>query len=267
MAATEPVRITGKRVRLARIASDSNGGQDREAAAAEFERLHARLIQLADLLYADRRFGLLVVFQGMDTSGKDSTIRNVFSGLSPAGVRAFSFRAPSTLERAHDFLWRAHQRAPEAGEIAVFNRSYYEDVLVVRVNQLAPKERWKKRYAHINAFEALLLDEGTRVVKFFLHISRDYQKQRLESRLARPDKHWKFDPNDLNVRAQWDEYEEAYEDALEKCSTPDAPWYVIPAEKRWWRDLVITRILVETLEGMDLRYPKPDFDASAIRID
>jgi PPK2 family polyphosphate:nucleotide phosphotransferase len=257
----------GRRLRLSEYASDDDGGLDRPAAAAMHEALRARLIELEELLAADGRYGLLVVLQGMDTSGKDSTIRSVFSGMSPANVHGAGFKAPTSEELAHDFLWRIHPHTPRRGQLAIFNRSHYEDVLIVRVRQLVSPERVEARYDHINAFERLLHDEGTKVVKFFLHISRDYQKERLERRLRNPQKHWKFNPNDLVERQRWDDYQEAYELALTRCSTEAAPWYVIPAERRWFRDVLVTRILVETLEALPLRYPPPDFDPAKIRVE
>lgn len=244
--------------------SDDDGGLDKAAAARSFAKLHARFVELTELLYAERRHGLLVVLQGMDTSGKDSATRAVFSGVSPTGIDATSFKAPTPEELAHDFLWRVHRHAPPRGEIALFNRSHYEDVLVVRVHKLVPARQWRTRYAHINAFERLLADEGAVIVKLFLHISKDYQKQRLQKRLDNPRKHWKFDPADLAERERWSEYRGAYEDALGKCSTEHAPWYVIPAEKRWFRDWLMTSVLVSTLEALEMKYPKATFDPAAI---
>lgn len=246
--------------------SDDDGGMQRDVAESKFEELHERLVHLAEKLYADHSRSLLVVLQGMDTSGKDSTIRAVFSGCTPTGLRAVSFKQPSTLERSHDFLWRVHAQAPARGEIAIWNRSHYEDVLIVRVRRLAPKGVWQERYEHINAFERLLHAEGTCVVKLFLHISKAYQKERLEKRLADAAKHWKFDPNDLEERKRWADYLRAYEDALSRCSTKHAPWYVIPAEKRWFRNLLVTRVLVHSLESLRLKYPKPAFDAAKLRV-
>lgn len=255
-----------RKVHLADYPTDDDGGLARSQGQAEFESAHRRLIDLAELLYADGRYALLVVLQGMDTSGKDSTTRAVFAGVCPTGIVAHSFQAPTRTELAQDYLWRVHLRTPARGRIAVFNRSHYEDVLIVRVRGLVPEERWRRRYDHINAFEQLLSDEGTIVVKFFLHISKDYQKQRLQKRLDNPRKHWKFDPDDLAQRAVWDDYQRAYADALRRCSTPHAPWYIIPAEQRWYRDLIVTRVLVETLEQLDLRYPPPKFDPTTIVI-
>lgn len=256
----------GESLDLAKIPSADDGGLKKSDGEEQFETAHARLIELENILAADGRYAILAVFQGMDTSGKDSTIRNVFSGLNPASVYATSFKAPNETERRHDFLWRVHEAVPPRGRIGIFNRSHYEDVLIVRVKQLVEEKRWKARYEHINAFERLLTDEGIIIRKFFLHISKDYQKERLEKRLENPEKYWKFDPADLAERARWDDYQAAYADAVRKCSTHEAPWYVIPAEKRWYRDLLVTRVLVQTLEGLDLRYPKPTFDPAAIHV-
>lgn len=255
------------RVNLKKFAPDDDGGWDKDKGQAEFQKLHERLIELEALLYAEGKHALLVVLQGMDTSGKDSTTRAVFSGLNPASVDVVSFKVPTEEERGHDFLWRIHQHCPRRGQLVIFNRSHYEDVIVVRVKKLVDEKRWKARFDHINAWERLLSDEGTIVRKFFLHISKDYQKERLQKRLDDTTKNWKFQPGDLVERRSWDEYQAAYEDALARCSTKDAPWYVIPAERRWYRDLLVTRVLVETLEGLKMRYPKPAFDPASFNIE
>jgi PPK2 family polyphosphate:nucleotide phosphotransferase len=207
------------------------------------------------------------VFQAMDAAGKDSTTRRVFGPVNPQGCRVIGFKAPSSLELAHDYLWRIHQHVPQRGMISVFNRSHYEDVLIVRVRGLVADEVWRKRYDHINDFERMLADEGVTILKFFLHISRDYQKRRLQRRLDKPDKHWKFNPADLVSRAQWDDYRRAYEDALGRCSAAHAPWYVVPAENRAFRDLLVAQVVVDALEGLDMRYPEPDYDPAAVRIE
>jgi PPK2 family polyphosphate:nucleotide phosphotransferase len=256
----------GSHVDLTSIPTDDDGGVPKTDALAEFESLRTRLVKLQELLYAEGKHALLVVLQAMDAGGKDSTIRSVFSSLNPQGCKVISFKAPNDVELRHDFLWRIHANVPRLGFIGVFNRSHYEDLVIVRVKGLLPEERWRQRYEHINAFEKLLGDEGTTVVKFYLHISKDYQKQRLERRLSKPSKHWKFNPADLAERARWDDYRTAYEEALRRCSTKDAPWYVIPAEQRWYRDLLIARVLVETLRGLHMKYPKPTFDAKDIVI-
>lgn len=264
---TDDYRVRpGKRVNLRDLPTEPEGDISKDEARAEFETVKRRLIELESLHFADGRHALLIVFQGMDTSGKDGVTRNVLGGVDPCGLRVVSFKAPSTLERSHDFLWRVHAQAPARGSITVFNRSHYEDVLIVRVNGLAPEKRWKARYEHINAFERMLSDEGTVIRKFFLHISKDYQREQLQERLDDPTKRWKFSPDDLPVRQRWDEYMTAYEDALEKCSTPAAPWYIVPAEKKWFRDLLVARVLVETLESLGMRYPEPTYDPAKIRI-
>jgi len=235
-------------------------------ADARREENVARLTELTDTLWADNRFALLVILQGMDTSGKDGTIRRVLSGVNPQGCRVHSFKRPTDEELEHDYLWRVHRECPRRGEIGVFNRSHYEDVGVVRVNELVPKSVWSKRYDQINDFERMLTESGTRIVKIFLHISKEEQKQRLEERLRDPVKGWKMQLDDLKVRTQWGEYMRAYEDAIRKCSTAHAPWHIVPADKKWYRNLAVSSILVETLESMDLRIPKVKFDLGAIKI-
>lgn len=228
---------------------------DKDEAKARFVELNARLEALQELLYAEGKHKVLIVLQAMDAAGKDSTIRRIFDGTNPQGVKVKSFKVPTEEERAHDYLWRVHQHTPGAGEIVIFNRSHYEDVLVVRVKGFAKKERWSKRYEHIRAFEQLLADEGTTIIKIFLHISKDEQKERFQDRLDDPTKHWKFRKGDLEDRALWDDYMAAYEDALEKTSTKDAPWYVIPADRKWYRDWAITTLLVERLEALKMAFP------------
>ncbi|MDY7100511.1 MAG: PPK2 family polyphosphate kinase [Actinomycetota bacterium] len=219
--------------------------------------LAERLSELQRLFWADGRHKVLVVLQAMDTGGKDSTIRHVFHHTNPQGVKVHGFRQPSTLERAHDYLWRAHARTPGDGEIAVFNRSHYEDVLVVRVHSLVDEDRWRRRYRHIREWERMLAEEGTTIRKFFLHISHDEQRERLQDRIDDPSKHWKFDPGDIDERKRWDDYQAAFEEAITETSTEWAPWYVVPADRKWFRNIVIGQALVDTLEGLDLRYPPP----------
>jgi PPK2 family polyphosphate:nucleotide phosphotransferase len=255
------------KVNLDDIETEDDGGLSRDRGEQAQDELAGRLDELQELLFAEGKHAVLVVLQAMDAGGKDSTIRSVFGGLNPQGCRVWNFKAPSKLELSHDYLWRVHNRAPGRGYIGVFNRSHYEDVIIVRVKNLVEEKRWKRRYAHINDFEKLLTDEGTVIRKFYLHISKDYQRKRFQRRLDRPDKHWKFNPADLKERARWSDYRRAYEAVLERCSTKDAPWYVIPAEKRWYRNLLISKIMVETLESLKMEYPKPDFDASTISID
>jgi PPK2 family polyphosphate:nucleotide phosphotransferase len=220
--------------------------------------LTSRLEELQELLYAEGKHKLLVVLQAMDAGGKDGTIRHVFDGVNPQGVKVAAFKAPNSDELARDYLWRVHRQVPAKGEIVIFNRSHYEDVLVVRVKGLVPESVWERRYDQINEFERLLSEEGTTILKFYLHISKSEQKERLEERLARSDKHWKFNTADLKERARWNDYVKAYEAALSKTSTPWAPWYVIPANRKWYRNLVISRILVKTLEGLEMSYPAPE---------
>jgi PPK2 family polyphosphate:nucleotide phosphotransferase len=230
------------------------------------DQLH-ELTKLQHLLYAENRRALLIVLQGMDTSGKDGTISHVMSGVSPLGVTVHPYKAPSEEELAHDFLWRIHQYVPRRGFIGIFNRSHYEDVLVVRVHELVPRKVWKSRYAQINQFEKILVENGTTILKFFLHISRDEQKNRLEERLADPTRHWKLSLKDVEERSYWAAYRKAYEAALSRCSTPWAPWYLIPANKKWYRNLLVAEIIVKTLKDFHMEYPKPDIDLSKIVID
>jgi PPK2 family polyphosphate:nucleotide phosphotransferase len=219
--------------------------------------LNRRLEALQELLFAEDKRKVLIVLQAMDTGGKDGVIRHVFDGVNPQGVKVASFKAPTREELAHDYLWRVHKHTPGKGEMVIFNRSHYEDVLVVRVHNLVPPDVWGRRYAHINAFERMLAEEGTTILKFYLHISKDEQKARLQSRLDEPEKHWKFNVGDLGERALWDDYTRAYETVLSETSTEWAPWYIVPANRKWYRNLVISDVLVETLEGFDMRYPEP----------
>jgi PPK2 family polyphosphate:nucleotide phosphotransferase len=223
--------------------------------AKDLEAQRRRIQDLQERLYAENEQGLLVVLQAMDTGGKDGTIKHVFGGVNPQGCRISSFKAPSAEEANHDFLWRYHKSAPAKGRIGIFNRSHYEDVLVVRVKGIVAEEVWRERYGLINEFERNLTRNGITVLKFFLHISKDEQKRRLESRLADPDKRWKFSKNDIKERAFWDDYQAAFEDAINECSTSHAPWYVVPANKKWYRNLVVARTIADTLEAMDPRFP------------
>jgi PPK2 family polyphosphate:nucleotide phosphotransferase len=254
-------------VRLTDYDTGYTGGfRDKEEAEEQLKDNVDQLKDLQNVLYAEGKHALLIVLQAMDAGGKDGTIRHVMGGLNAQGVQVASFKVPTPRELAHDFLWRIHQRTPGRGEIAIFNRSHYEDVLVVRVHSLVPKEVWSARYAHINAFERLLSQSGVTIRKFFLHISKEEQKERFEKRLRDPRKNWKFARGDLRERALWDDYMAAYEDALSRCSTAHAPWYIIPADKKWYRNLAISRILVETLESLEMRYPpgEPDLDQVVI---
>jgi PPK2 family polyphosphate:nucleotide phosphotransferase len=229
--------------------------------------LATRLTELQDRLYAERKHGLLVVLQGMDTAGKDGTIRHVFSEVNPLGVRAASFKVPTEEELSHDFLWRVHCRVPGKGEIVIFNRSHYEDVLVVRVHKLITQTECKRRYEHINRFERLLAETGTVVVKFYLHISKDEQKRRLQERLDDPNKQWKFNMGDLAERKLWRDYVGAYANALEATSTDWAPWYVVPANSKLNRNLLISSILSDTLAGLKMKYPPPKEKLDGIMVE
>jgi len=241
-----------------------DGGKS--TARRELDDMRRRLSELQRRLWADDRFAMLVVLQAMDTGGKDGTIRKVLTGVNPQGVDVSGFGVPSSEERSHDYLWRVHRRTPARGRIAIFNRSHYEDVLVVRVNGLVEEERWQRRFEHIRDFERMLTDEGTVIRKIMLHISKDEQRRRLEERLEDPSKNYKFNPNDLDSRAHWDDYMEAYEDAIARTSTAGSPWYIVPADRKWYRNLVVASILIEALESLDLRYPEAEFDPGTIDI-
>jgi PPK2 family polyphosphate:nucleotide phosphotransferase len=247
----------GKTVDLRDYEPGHTGGMSREEALAAVAPLRLRLNELQDLLYADRRFAFLVVLQGIDAAGKDGTVRSVFQEVGPIGCSVVSFGVPSEEESAHDYLWRVHQQAPERGKLVIFNRSHYESVLIERVHGLVAKETWKRRYDEINAFEHLLAAEGTMVVKFFLHISKDEQRERLQERVDNPKKRWKFRPGDLDERKLWDQYQEAFGDMLTECNTKHAPWHVVPADHKWYRDVVVARTVIAKLEELDLSYPEP----------
>lgn len=256
----------GSKVRLDQIPAACTGGLTKERGEALFEKVSRRLSAMQEKFYADGSRALLVVFQAMDAGGKDSTIRNVLGPLNPQGCRVHSFKVPHSEEAAHDYLWRIHKAAPARGMIGVFNRSHYEDVLVVRVKKLIEEQVWKKRFDHINQFEKMLVDEGTIIVKFYLHITADYQKKRLQRRLELPNKHWKFSPSDLAERERWPLYTKAFEDVFHRCSTEHAPWYIIPAQRRWYRNLAVARILLATLRQADPQYPDIDFDPKKIKL-
>ena len=231
------------------------------------KELNQEMEHLQELLYAEGKHKVLIVLQALDTGGKDGTIRHVFDGVNPQGVKVAGFKVPTPKEIAHDYLWRVHKHTPGSGEIVIFNRSHYEDVLVVRVHSLVPEEVWSRRYEHIRAFEKLLADEGTTILKFYLHISPEEQKERLQARLDEPDKNWKFSKGDLKERALWDQYQAAYQDALQETSTASAPWYVIPANRKWYRNLVISTIIIEKLKSLGMSYPEPEEDLDGIIID
>ena len=230
-----------------------------------FLKINKEIEALQELLFAEGKQRLLVILQAMDTGGKDGVIRKVFEGVNPQGVRVAPFKTPSILELAHDYLWRIHQQTPKKGEIVIFNRSQYEDVLAVRVLNLKPQEVWSKRYHHINEFERLLVDEGTIILKFYLNINLEEQAERFLDRLQEPDKHWKFNPGDLDDRKLWDDYMQAYEDMLNKTSTNWAPWYVIPSNKKWYRNLLIATIVRDTLVDMKMEFPAPTPDLERYR--
>ena len=235
---------------------------DIERTAALIDRISA----LQDKLYAQRKQKVLLVLQGTDTGGKDGAVRALFKGINPMGLRAVAFKAPTSNDLAHDYLWRIHQQVPVNGEIAIFNRSHYEDVLITRVQGWIDDEECKRRYAQIRDFERMLAETGTVIIKVFLHISKEEQRERLQERLDDPDKQWKFDPEDIKQREKWDDYQHAYEKAIRETNAPHAPWYVVPANSKTHRNLVIASLLLETLEGMKLDYPPPHPDLSSFTV-
>lgn len=232
-----------------------------------FKQMTLQIDELQTLFYAEGKHRLLVVFQAMDTGGKDGTIRSVFEKMDPQGVRCVSFKKPNTRELAHDFLWRIHQQVPGNGEVIIFNRSHYEDITAVRVREIFPESVWKRRYDHIVNFEQMLIDEGTTIIKIFLHISKEEQRERLQDRLDEPDKHWKFNHGDLDDRALWPKFMEAYSDVFSKTSTAAAPWYVVPADRKWYRNLIVADILIKTMRSLDMKYPEVDYDPAAVEIE
>ncbi len=250
----------GTKVDLGKIdPGDTSAAPGNKAAGnAALQELVERLADLQAMLYAEADRRVLVVLQGIDTSGKGGTIDHVLGWVHPAGLRVVSFKAPTTTELAHDYLWRVHANVPAAGELTVFDRSHYEDVLAVRVLGLVPEKRWRRRYDHINAFEQLLADEGTTIVKVLLHISEGEQRDRLEARLDDPTKQWKLKADDLDTRSHWDEYQAAFAEAVQRTTTEDAPWYIVPADHKWYRNWAVATILVGVLEHMDLRWPDPE---------
>jgi PPK2 family polyphosphate:nucleotide phosphotransferase len=239
----------------------------KEAGSAIADALTERLEALQELLFAEGRHRVLIVLQAMDTGGKDGVIRHVFEGVNPQGVKVAAFKVPTPVELAHDYLWRVHPCVPARGEMVIFNRSHYEDILAVRVKGLAPESVWSRRYDQINEFERMLTDEGTTILKFYLHIDKDEQKKRLQARIDDPTKQWKFRVGDLGDRALWGQYMKAYEDVLSRTSTRWAPWFIVPSNKKWYRDLVVAHIVVGALESLDMRYPKPEEDLSKVTID
>lgn len=263
-----PYLVTpGKKIKIADLPTDSTGDfKDKKDAKKPTRENLRKLDKLQEVLYAQAKHAVLIVFQAMDGGGKDGAIEHVFSGVNPQGCTVTSFKQPTHLELEHDFLWRIHAACPAKGMIGIFNRSHYESVLVERVKDLVPEDVWSRRYDHINHFERLLADEGTTILKFFLHISWEEQKRRMEKRLADPTKNWKFDANDLKERKRWDDYMAAYQDALRKCSTEWAPWYVVPADHKWYRNCVISDTIVRTLETLDLQFPPPLKNADKIKV-
>jgi len=249
-----------RRVRLDDFDTDGreHAPGDKEKTLEALQKRVDRIGELQELLFAGHEQRVLIVLQGMDTSGKDGTVRRVFGGTSPQGVRVVSFKKPTELELDHDYLWRVHAQTPGHGELVVFNRSHYEDVLVVRVHSLVPKKVWSKRYDQIKAFESTLAAEGTTILKFFLHISMDEQRERLQARLDDPTKHWKFQHGDLEQRKLWADYARAYEDAITRTSTREAPWHIIPADRKWVRDWIVSGFIIEALEKLKMRYPVPE---------
>lgn len=229
----------------------------------EFRR---ELQELQKKLYAQGKHKVLIVIQAMDTGGKDGCIRHVFASVDPQGITVTPFKAPSTEERSHDYLWRIHEHTPANGHIAVFNRSHYEDIIAVRVKKLAPQKVWEKRYEHIVNFEKMLADEGTLILKFYLHISNKEQRERLQARLDDPSKHWKFNPDDLKDRAKWDEFMEVYEDVISRTSSEHAPWFMIPADRKWYRNLVVSQIIRDAMEKLEMNFPEISWDPETVKI-
>jgi PPK2 family polyphosphate:nucleotide phosphotransferase len=264
---TKGLRVKpGKKVKLKHYDADDTLGWEKGDKTDEvLDKTLDRMDSLQYLLYAEGKRALLIVLQGLDAAGKDGTIRHVMSRVNPQGCQVASFKQPTPLEEKHDFLWRIHRRVPAAGMIGIFNRSHYEDVLITRVHNLVPKDVWSKRYKLINRFEEQLTDSKVTILKFFLHISKDEQKKRFMERIDDPKKCWKLSEADFNERKFWDDYTGAYEEALEKCSTDDAPWFVIPANKKWFRNLAVSRIITETLEGMKLKFPDPTVNVKKIK--
>ena len=252
----------GSKVKLKEWPTRSDDSILKDDGKAQLVVLATQLADLQELLYAEHQQKVLIVLQGMDTSGKDSTIRHVFGDVNPQGTHVNSFKVPTPQELDHDYLWRVHKNTPGKGEITIFNRSHYEDVLVVRVHDLVPKSVWEKRYDQINAFEKLLAQEGTTILKFCLHISKEEQAERFLARLDRPTKRWKFNPGDLEEREYWDDYMAAYEDMVNRTSTEWAPWIVVPSDQKWYRNLIVAETIIKTLQGLDMHFPKevPDIE-------
>lgn len=265
---TQNIIKSGALVNLSEYAPDWTGDYEKKKQTKRsLKKLRKRLLECQELLYAESQRAVLVILQGMDTCGKDGTIRHVMAGTNVQGCEVVSFKAPSVAELSRDYLWRAHKAVPPKGKIGIFNRSHYEDVLVVRVHNLVPEAVWRQRYQQINDFERMLVENGTVVLKFFLHISKEEQKARLEARINDPTKHWKIVESDVRERRYWQDYMQAYEAMLQKCSTDAAPWYLIPADKKWYRNLVITECIVKALEKLEMQYPEPTVDVTKIVIE
>ena len=239
---------------------------EKEDFGVQFDQLQNQLQQLQKVLYAQNKHRILVVMQAMDTGGKDGCIKHVFSRIDPQGIHVRSFKKPSEEELAHDFLWRVHSKVPSTGQLVIFNRSHYEDIIAVRVKKIFPDEVWKRRQRHVVEFERMLAEEGTTIVKIFLHISKDEQKRRLQARLDNPAKHWKINPDDLVDRANWNEFMTAYEDVITKTSTEQAPWYIVPADRKWYRNLCVARIMLDTLKKLKMEFPPINWDPASIKI-
>ena len=256
----------GSKVKLDAVNAGYKGEhEDKDSARPELEKYVQKLLGLQYLLYAENKRSLLIVLQGMDGAGKDGTISHVLGAMNPQGCRVYGFKTPSAEEQAHDFLWRIHEAAPRKGFIVVFNRSHYEDVLVVRVHNLDPKEAWSKRYDEINAFEQQLFNEGTDILKFYLHIDKEEQLDRFKQRLDDPGRRWKISESDYAEREYWDDYQKAYEEAISKCSTSYAPWYIIPSNHKWFRNLAVSQIIADTLESLNMQLPEPTVNIDDIR--
>jgi len=245
----------GERIKIKDYDPGYTGGVSKKEIKAQVKANVQRMAELQETMFAQGKHSMLIVLQAMDAGGKDSTIRHVMDGFNPQGCHVVGFGVPTELERDHDFLWRIHPHTPPRGHVTIFNRSHYEDVLVVRVNELVPKSVWQARYDHINAFEKLLSDSGVTILKFYLHISKDEQKERFQERLDRKEKNWKFNPGDLKTREQWDDYMAAFEDVFARCNHPWAPWYIVPANRKWYRNWVVSSAIVSTMEKMGLEYP------------
>jgi len=269
MAKSSPYLVEpDSKIKLSNYDPDDTGDLNSKSKADKLLEQHReKLSTLQDLMYAEAKHSLLVVLQAMDAAGKDGTIRHIFTGVNPQGCQVTSFKKPTLEELKHDFLWRVHRATPARGMIGIFNRSHYEDVLVVRVHGNLSKNELKNRFQAINHFEDLLVENGTTILKFFLHISKDEQRDRLQARLDDPQKYWKVNPEDLKEREYWDDYMDAYEDVFRHCSRKHAPWYIIPANKKWYRNVAISQVIIEALDRLEMKYPKPNFDVSKMKVE